>query len=559
MAEISGYLNVIKNAASGELVRNAIIDCMREINEDGPLKKASLVITSDRNTTYKPGKGKAFTSVTVNIDSSGESDPSKTYTYEPCRVTSPENTTIYPPENTMFNSVEVAIEYENETSAHLAEEGHMTYYNVDESTGQKYWDANSVGSGVDYVKRVWIDTDIPGLNQGGSTGGSGSGKGPWTVTFLNASGGTVCGTVSDIPNGGSVNDGNGNIPNIIEVTGRQGGVWSGSVNAVYSNMTVFPTFPKTQGSGTIPFWDDILKDCGASAEIGATCEYTPEGREHLTSKIIFSEARYDYSSDPRTLVHMTFDAGDFALPSMTFMKVASGEAGTTSTWLSTEPLTLVGYNQTGMIYLPTNSTGQTSGGSENPGDEDYRTSLFANFINFRVAAMFDERTRAKIQPVRKWQFGYSNTDVASGDVADMGYKTQLTDDKFSVWIPSMGELYGLVDTACANRSCSDHSAKDDDTNFFAKETNSIDYYAAGWRPSRLAVGTRDMILTRSSSWEKEFGAWPHLKAIYCKALDAQNYPNKSDIEITTELYGDYIIPRALTQDRAVIYIGFCLG
>ena len=44
MAEISGHLKIIKDASNGEDVRDAIINCMNEINKDSAFKVTNKTI-----------------------------------------------------------------------------------------------------------------------------------------------------------------------------------------------------------------------------------------------------------------------------------------------------------------------------------------------------------------------------------------------------------------------------------------------------------------------------------------------------------------------------------
>ena len=102
MADISGYLNNIKSAESGETVRDSIIQCLNKINKDNPNQTKPLNVTA--NGTYTSETGFSYNPVTVNVPGGGSSN----YTFEELEVT--ENGEYEPDEdNKMFNKVTVNV------------------------------------------------------------------------------------------------------------------------------------------------------------------------------------------------------------------------------------------------------------------------------------------------------------------------------------------------------------------------------------------------------------------------------------------------------------------
>ena len=102
MADISGYLNNIRSAESGETVRDSIIQCLNKINKDNPNKTKPLNVTA--NGTYTSETGYSYNPVTVNVPGGGSSN----YTFEELEVT--ENGEYEPDEdNKMFNKVTVNV------------------------------------------------------------------------------------------------------------------------------------------------------------------------------------------------------------------------------------------------------------------------------------------------------------------------------------------------------------------------------------------------------------------------------------------------------------------
>ena len=102
MADISGYLNNIRSAESGETVRDSIIQCLNKINNDNPNKTKPLNVTA--NGTYTSETGFSYNPVTVNVPAGGASN----YTFEELEVT--ENGEYEPEEdNTMYKKVTVNV------------------------------------------------------------------------------------------------------------------------------------------------------------------------------------------------------------------------------------------------------------------------------------------------------------------------------------------------------------------------------------------------------------------------------------------------------------------
>jgi hypothetical protein len=102
MANINGYLENIKSAASGETVRDSIISCLRLINSDNPTTIKPLNVTA--NGTYTSQTGFAYNPVTVNVPTGGSSS----YTFEELEVT--ENGEYEPEEeDTMYSKVTVNV------------------------------------------------------------------------------------------------------------------------------------------------------------------------------------------------------------------------------------------------------------------------------------------------------------------------------------------------------------------------------------------------------------------------------------------------------------------
>lgn len=536
MADIAGYLDIISKATAGESVRDAIINCMRAINADAAVKPTSLIIKKADNVTYKPGVGKAFKSVTVNIDDSGTSDPEKTITYQTLTVDNTTENGTYPPdgeEDVAYNQVVVEIDWEALIrDSVLGEEAHVTSLEVDPTTKAKYWDASMAG--YDYVKRIWIDTDtgLPTYGPGGSPGGYGPGDGKYKCTFNNRLGAKVFSI--DVPAGTdlmSYYDDKGNcIGDKIEAikndapTGKIFQYWKGlptgcKVTAVTSNFTATPYYDYDSAGGSIggKGWAEVLKNSKDYA-IGETITLTTLSNITIPEKRIYGSAIVDELGNKSCLhlpAHTWTGAETFT---WVFQIVAHGAYGTDTTFLAKNP---IGKSISDIANICGGSF--EHGGrwqASAYGTEDITMSVSYKLLEY-LYEMFPTVVKSHIQSVDVKQYGLANANTPLQTVIDNMNDMISVQNKRSqnLWLPSVSELYTLSAPICDNQYVNYDENGDptdeapswhwhDESFFKYDEITGTDFARiAGskrWFPNATAGGGEQIITTRSSCVGKFF-------------------------------------------------------
>ena len=538
-ADIRKYLDIIRNANSGESVRDAIINCMRDINAESAIRATNLVITKADNVTHTAPKGFAFKNVTVNIDSEGENDPDKTYIYKELAITNQEDNGEYPPPdepNTAYNRVIVKIEDDAITTT-IADELEMTHTTTDPTSGRKYWEPMLDSEGYTAVKRVWIGTGA-GINLPDYPGGSGStpgtgGSGPFVVTFVNEIGRRIA-SVEGIQSGNSVWQTDPELNTKLQgnyaesVSGKTFSGWKcsngGNLDSVISNFTASPDYTYTTGGGTISkSWTEIIANKGADLALGSTKAVISDQitmQNPIPSFSVTSDCSVDEAGNHHTLIFpkiTSIPAGKFNLD---FMVVAHGEGNTTTTFLSTMPLPYNNfmssiYNYDTMVtHTPSEipdwiwpySAAQNV--STNYGCEDIVGSVYYKSLMRVLYYLLPKELKDAVKTCStKCQYILTQPNVGRNQIrstpaaawTSLGQRGG-TNEK--CWIPSYGELTSLCSVATKNHT-TDGSVYYGEYAWKPESTQSVgygtvkDYSAAGWVPANSATDYR-RICTRST-------------------------------------------------------------
>ncbi|MBR1703089.1 MAG: hypothetical protein IJ716_14275 [Lachnospiraceae bacterium] len=224
MANISSYLESIKSAESGEIVRDSIIGALKKINADNPTVIKPLNVTA--NGTYS-GEGVAYGPVTVNVPG-GQSSPIGL-------------TTLQVSENGYYEAGEG--------------EGYIgVQVNVPQSTAEmreisitENGEYDPADEGYDGYSKLYIN--VPKKGDGG----------PYTVTFhANDPEQTVIQQVHGVPEGGGATYAGYYIP---EASGMVFVGWTPNPVNVDHDMDCYPRFEnKTIGTDMIAEpWYDICR------------------------------------------------------------------------------------------------------------------------------------------------------------------------------------------------------------------------------------------------------------------------------------------------------------
>lgn len=462
MADVTPYADIIRQANSGETVRDAIVSCVQEINADAAVKSKNLLITSSSNKTYRAGTGYAFKNVTVNIDNEGESDPNKSYNLQELEITNADIGEVHsypdpPDDNLVYNKVTVNIDWDTMGSQFkLGEQATITGVLGPDESGLKYWDANLAGSGYDYVKRVYFDPSA-GINLPDYPGNNSSGTGPFTVTFRDFNNKPVA-SVPDILYGHDAHEymSSSVLTNIqkIESDDRFSG-WAPSVSSVTSSFPASPSVVKRGAGGSLDeyTWDDILAN-QSKFGVGSTVSIISD-EVTVPAMTIYGKAVVDKSGSPGhdalTMPEHTYPAGFIILRAML---VAHGEGSTNSTWIATTPIgkSLEQFRQAAGGYLD----GIYGMRGESTGCDDMTSSIEYQFLSAYLSYFFPEPIRSALMQDKtkaQWGFGsytYSINDVRYGENAADLFTLQRGGKAGKIWLPSMSELRSWAQTAVSD-------------------------------------------------------------------------------------------------------------
>lgn len=260
-----------------------------------------------------------------------------------------------------------------------------------------------------------------------------SSGGPYKVRFYD-DGGNLIQTDANVPQGGRASCTllDGSILN-----GQYFKGWNPAPNNVTADMDCFPV----RGDYYVSIeeihdsWETICADAGAHYPLGAY-----KSLNILIPRGVDNEFELEYAGNSHRFY---LDDDNYAVVEM--MKVAEGEDGSTSTWLSRSVFPAYGTNwgvldRTNWTYLTQIEFGNYNG-------IDWGCSPWRQYLNSVIIANLPECLQMTIKEVNKDSMGWSkNQDVGGYEAPAKIYKTTL--DK--IWIPSVGELKTLADTCTWN-------------------------------------------------------------------------------------------------------------
>ena len=516
MANISGYLQTIKTANSGESVRDAIIKCMKDINEDSAIRATNLTITKDDNVTYTAPKGYAFKNVTVNIDSEGETDPNNTYTYEELSVTEGTANGTYPiepRENFAYSKVIVDINWDAITGS-IDREGTMNSLQTADD-GRRYWDCNWDGHNA--VQRVYIgegvSVNLPDYN--GSGTGQGSANGPFMVTFKTYDDKPIL-SKSGVPKGTYIFE---EYPDLLvqlenkipkSINGRPySGQWTYVSSPIVANTTCKPIYNAASSAIGGDSLAKVMEDGGAHYAIGEEVLMTPTEVISMPEIKIPGYATAINENGPQIATFRAKNIQPSAF-SMYFQIVAHGEGGTATTWLATVNCANILLNQ---IYNQQGDITYSYGGYADPwvhatnyGCDDALGCIAEKAIATIMYRLLPEEVKSHIVSCpTKVQYGFNSGGYDLRDITRQpnNYVTINYRNPGFMWLPSYAELGSWSASARTEHRAIDGAYIDSTSTIWDLDTGSgtIDYTLNGWMPRDIpAAGssTYCSIFTRST-------------------------------------------------------------
>lgn len=337
MADINGYLQIISQSSGGEEVRDAIVNAMNEINQDSAFKVTNKTITSrisELNKTYSARSGEVWKQVTINVTDDSDNPIStgnmQEYDLEVNNNTANRtyNAKQEHGENAIWGNVIVNVDHSGEWDD-IEDNVKITMSDLDNSGT---FSASKISKTA--MKSITF-TDIDPVKEKGGTVGPG-GQVTYPITFDAKDGAWEDGRKTK-----TINITEGNLIDINpkpKKTGQMCIGWDGDSTAS-RKTTVFAKYdsPQVLVGEISDSWDVILANGGAEYPIGSyktliVGDLDGDGEGGNTIQI-------PYEADLRQFP----DIGQ--LPSGTYpyyaefcmVKVAEGEGGTTSSWLSMMP------------------------------------------------------------------------------------------------------------------------------------------------------------------------------------------------------------------------------
>lgn len=413
MADISGYLNNIRSAESGETVRDSIIQCLNKINNDNPNKTKPLNVTA--NGTYTSETGYSYNPVTVNVPAGGSSN----YTFEELEVT--ENGEYKPEEdNTMYKKVTVNVP---QLANDLAPDGYTITQNGE---------YDPLLDGYDGYGKIIVNVN------------EATGDGPFTVQFYDINGNLIA-TESVAKYGkASCRLLDGTVINGQYFTG-----WNPNPSNVTRDLKCYPIYgdPVIDPNEIQDTWEVICQDGGAHYPLGAYKALVVNVPARAASS---DEYCWDTTNDGKQYTIGGPSHGTMQI-AMHMVKVAEGEDGSSSTWLSTgvipiHPVWTDGqfgnYGAMAGAYLAGAVHAEGSGANYTEVQADWGNSLYREYLNEFLIENIPEVLGRTIKQVSKQYASYprcpvhtKNVGTNYGDVKI--YKTSLD----RIWIPSVKELH----------------------------------------------------------------------------------------------------------------------
>ena len=539
MADINPYLDIIKNASSGDSVRDAIINCMNEINKDTAFTVTDKVISGkiseiNNGSPYTAPSGQVWKHVTLNIqDDSGEDYPksnTKVIDFEVNDNT--ENGEYTAGENEEYGTIIVNVSHDGEWEGIV---DNVAISTLDLDSTSTY---HASTQGYTAVKSVTFTNVNAAAARGGRIGSGGVAEYP---VYFHKTTGEVIQTQWVTEHGSAQYT--GQEPPDSNPDGQFSG-WDPTPIGITSETHCKPKY----SSGDIShdtITDDwaTIKANGCNYDLGSiktlSVSSTKFGGRVLTSGIRQDkEGEVDYWRATAPDGKMSY--------SLHMMLVAKGEGGSNGTWLSTEPFNPDSvYNASNNPYNIIDVSGQThadyragilraTAKIENTSiyfcTDDWGSSYLNQWLNSCFFSTLPSSLQQGIVAVPKSYNGILDHNISSENT-EIIEKT-CVDNK--IWIPSAKEMNGFIGDA----------SKTD----WAKPVESvgIDYYnAAGWKPivtGRLYL--RSLVNTIWNNYQKGllYLSRDEESQIYCNSADTGN-------GCIFGIYGG---------DRYGYYIGFCL-
>lgn len=575
MAEIQSYLNIIKNAQSGESVRDAIVQCMNAINSDTELKIEPKVIRS--NGTHHAGNGKAWRTVTVDVEGGGDQSEISFAAFNVTDFT--ENGTYTPQtegydENTYFNEVNVEI------TPQLGLDGVADEVIVDQvATDDKgqYYDMSWVGGGIWAAKRVYFSNEYM-LPEVPDPYDPSPGK-QYTVTFCNDDGTQI--KAGTVPKGGNAYDyitidETAITPKLSTHAGWEFNGWDENIYNIQKSIKTKAVFTKPGGlpAGEISDdWATIVANRGMPYSLG-DYKYL-----QIASTVQLRDSLIQIKHNDKTTSSVQLRSNPLETLNLKMMKVygGNGEEGSSSTWLAVNPLIIGSYNwETDGIKVesglnPPSYGGRFTAKTEYEGCDYYYNVLWKFLSEYLITAFPDPlKDGGGIKSVKKKAFGRYNDNPCRDSVAVASDpKSRVREFAAQrIWLPSIKEISHLLPKDASGNVAPDHYGGINEDPTMCEFENSMAVYSV-WQPDivefpsaidenhNIKIPTRSYAVCQKPLYpgEKQYKC----REMYCPGeYDEQTQQYTYDYTnsiVNPRVVGDLVVGNSV---ESYLYIGFCL-
>lgn len=451
MAEIGTFLDVIRNGSDGDAVRDAIVNCMEQINKDSKWIIKDKVISGkvsqiNSGSPYVAAAGTAWKRVTLEIqDDSGEPVPSSTVQKHDFVVDNNTANGEYTAkelfgDNAEFGTVQVNLDF-SDTWEQIADNISISTADLDTATNTFHAETKGYAA----VRSITFTNVDAAAARGGKV--IAGGVTVYPITFVDSPSGELI-AQKDIPENSTITC---DIPDSIKR--KHGGEtfigWSGGGRAT-SAATVQAQWgnPIINKEEIRDNWDAIVANRGgAKYSLGSyrAIEITNFEVPYSADLACFPDF-YDYI-DPNSWVIPNTGSYTYSLTTE-MIKIGQGEGGSTSTWLS----------------APSNATCNSvtiypsSGTTINRNTVSGLPYHIQEYINAKSAALWDQgepRQQYDTSEMMKWVTEVFCGRILPRTIADglvtvtknFKYRNPETGDPsthqvaYPIWLPSMKEIY----------------------------------------------------------------------------------------------------------------------
>lgn len=427
MANISPYLQIIKEATAGEQVRDALINCMNEINKDAAFvvksKTISGKLSEKGHATYRAAAGEVWKDVTLNItEDDGSEIPQTSVETEDITITNDTpNGELNAPTGKVWGTITVALDF----TAGVESIGDNVVISTFDLDGENTWHAEADGR-YSAVRSITFSNVDAAKARGGYAGQGG--RLVFDIELWNTdASGKPTSKIKDlkaVPDGTLITESPGtNPPAGMMFTG-----WTpNKVNQAGKYYATYKSSGASIGSISDP-WEVIVQN-SASYPLGAYKDINVQS----------SSVKIPYAADKRCFPDLDIsDKPEYynAGFQTRAILVAKGEGGSATTWL-TSRVSFSGacsYYFTGSYGFPQHIREYLASNNVQAEDikNNYQDSLNAKWFNeVFLQYVMPSYIRPHIMPITKYYV-----------TKDFGGSAYYNDTAVHpLWIPSTKEMF----------------------------------------------------------------------------------------------------------------------